>query len=102
VIGADTMNFAARLIDRLGKLTDRLADRLLHYVLLNPVAWFLLVLLIVAEHGNYKLQGQLDTVCDAIEIPDDSSYDDNPKTDLEKAQNICAARAEDGGDMPDE
>ena len=96
-----TTKFAA-LADRFGKLAQGLADRFWHYVLLNPVAWFLLVLLIIAEHGNYKLQGQLDTVCDAIEIPDDFSYDDNPKTDLEKAQNICAARAEDAGDMPEE
>ena len=84
MIGADTMKFAEKLIDRLGKLADRLADRLLHYVLLNPVAWLLLVFLIVAVHANYKLQAQLDTVCDAIEIPEAYDFPDKPKTDLEK------------------
>jgi len=52
--------------------------------------------------SNYELEGQLDTVCDAIEIPDDFSFDDKPKTDLEKAQNICAARTDDTGDMPED
>ena len=102
MIGADTMKFAEKLIDRLGKLTDRLVDRLLHYVLLNPVAWLLLVLLIVAEHGNYKLQGQLDTVCGAIEIPEGYDFPDKPKTDLENAQYVCAAREQDKDiDMPE-
>ena len=72
-------------------------------VVLNPVAWFLLILLIVAEHGNYKLQVQLDTVCDAIEIPEDYDFPDKPKTDLEKAQYVCAAREQDRDiDMPEE
>jgi len=102
VIGADTMKFAEKLIDRLGKLADRLADRLLHYVLLNPVAWLLLVFLIVAVHANYKLQAQLDTVCDAIEIPEAYDFPDKPKTDLEKAQYVCAAREQDKDiDMPE-
>jgi len=95
------MKFAA-LVNGFGKLAERLTDRFWYYVLLNPVAWLLLVFLIVAVHRNYELDGQLDTVCDAIEIPDDFSYDDNPKTDLEKAQNICAARTDDAGDMPED
>jgi hypothetical protein len=95
------MKFAGKLADGVGKLAERLADRFWHYVLLNPVAWLLLVFLIVAVHGNYKLQGQLDTVCGAIEIPEAFSFIDKPKTDLEKAQNICADR-EDGEDMPPE
>ncbi len=88
---------------RLGKLTDRLADRFWHYVFLNPVAWLLLVFLIVAVHGNYKLQGQIDTVCDAIEIPEGYDFPDKPKTNLEKAQYVCAARELDRDiDMPEE
>jgi hypothetical protein len=59
------------------------------------------VFLIVAIHGNYKLQGQLDTVCDAIEIPEDYDFPDKPQTDLEKAQYVCAARELDK-DMPNE
>jgi len=88
------MKFAA-LVNGFGKLAERLTDRFWYYVLLNPVAWLLLIFLIVAVHRNYELEGQLDTVCDAIEIPDDFSFDDKPKTDLEKAQNICAARTDD-------
>jgi hypothetical protein len=97
------MKFAGKLLDRFGKLTDWLADRFLHYFLLNPIAWFLLVFLIVAVHSNYKLQGHLDTVCDAIEIPDDYAFPDKPKTDLEKAQYVCAAREQGRDiDMPDD
>jgi hypothetical protein len=91
----------AKLVDRFGKLTEWLADRFWHYVLLNPVAWFLLVLLIIALHGNFKLQGQLDTVCDAIDVPDDFSFGDEPKTNLQKAQYLCAARL-DTDDMPED
>ena len=64
------MKFVGKLLDGFRKLAKRQADRFWDSVVLNPVAWFLFVLLIVAEHGNYKLQGQLDTVCDAIEIPE--------------------------------
>ena len=95
------MKFAA-LVNGFGKLAERLTDRFWYYVLLNPVAWLLVVFLIVAVHRNYELEGQLDTVCDAIEIPDDFSFDDKPKTDLDKAQNICAARTDDTGDMPED
>jgi len=95
------MKFAA-LVNGFGKLAERLTDRFWYYVLLNPVAWLLLIFLIVAVHRNYELEGQLDTVCDAIEIPDDFSFDDKPKTDLDKAQNICAARTDDTGDMPED
>jgi hypothetical protein len=82
------------------KLADlKLADKVLHYFLLNPVAWFLLLLLVVATYQNYKLGGQLDTVCDAIEMPDD--LPDKPSTALEKAQWICEDRL-DTGDMPED
>jgi hypothetical protein len=94
------MKFAA-LVNGFGKLAERLTDRFWYYVLLNPVAWLLVVFLIVAVHRNYELEGQLDAVCDAIEIPEAFSFIDKPKTDLEKAQNICAGR-EDTGDMPED
>jgi hypothetical protein len=92
-----------KLVDRLRKLPGWVADRFWHYVLLNPVAWFLSVLLIVAVHGNSKLQDQLDTVCDAIEIPEGYDFPDKPKTSLEKAQYVCAARELDRDiDMPED
>ena len=94
------MKFAA-LVNGFGKLAERLTDRFWYYVLLNPVAWLLVVFLIVAVHRNYELEGQLDAVCDAIEIPEAFSFIDKPKTDLEKAQNICAGR-EDTEDMPED
>jgi hypothetical protein len=48
------------------------------------------------------LQRQLDTVCDAIEIPEGCGFPDKPKTNLEKAQYVCAAREQDRDmDMPD-
>ena len=94
------MKFAT-LVNGFGKLTEKLTDIFWYYVLLNPVAWLLVVFLIVAVHRNYELEGQLDAVCDAIEIPEAFSFIDKPKTDLEKAQNICAGR-EDAGDMPED
>jgi hypothetical protein len=96
------MKFAA-LVDGFRKLAKRQADRFWDSVVLNPVAWLLLVLLIVAVHGNYKLQGRLDTVCDAIEIPEGYDFPDRPKTNLEKAQYVCAAREQDRDmDMPED
>jgi len=77
----------------------KLADRFWHYVFLNPVAWFLFVLLVLSVYRNYELGGQLDTVCDAIELPDEAI--DKPKTLLEKAQSVCEDRI-DTGDMPED
>jgi hypothetical protein len=76
------------------KLTDRLWD----YFLQNPVAWFfqnpvawLLVALLY-----YKLNRQLDTVCDAIKLPDEfiDRLIDGPKNAYARAQNICGDRHE--------
>jgi hypothetical protein len=89
------MKFAEKLLDGLRNL----AEWFWYYVLLNPVAWLLSAFLIVAVHGNNKLQGQLDTVCTAIEIPDLYPYE--PKTDFEKAQGICADRLN-TGDMAED
>jgi hypothetical protein len=77
----------------------RVGDAISERFLKNPVAWFLLALLVVVEYWNYEHQKQLDAVCDAIEIPD--VLTDNPQTDLEKAQAICEERQE-SSDMPDE
>jgi hypothetical protein len=94
------MKFAA-LVNGFGKFAERLTDGFWYYVLLNPVAWLLVVFWIVAVHWNNKLQEQLDTVCDAIEIPEGYDFPDKPKTDLEKAQYVCAAREQDRDiDMP--
>ena len=43
-------------------LVAKLTDSFWHYFFLNPVAWFLLLLLIVVVYENYKLNRQLDTV----------------------------------------
>jgi hypothetical protein len=56
----------------------------------NPVAWFLLALLVAASYWNFEHLKELDAVCEAIEIPPLLPYE--PKTDLEKAQAICADR----------
>lgn len=80
--------------DRFARVRDAISERFLR----NPVAWFLLALFIVAEYWNYEHLKQLDTVCDAIEIPD--VLPDYPRTDLEKAQAICEERQE-PPDIPD-
>src|SRR5215467_9128689 len=61
----------------------KLTDRFWHYFFLNPVAWFLLLLLIVAVYSNYKLNRQLDTVCDWIKSPDE--FIDKPNNALRTA-----------------
>jgi hypothetical protein len=68
----------------------KLADRLWSYFFLNPAAWFLLALFLLAEYWNYEKGVQLDTVCEAIPFADLLPF--NPKTDIEKAQVICDAR----------
>jgi hypothetical protein len=77
----DTMKLVAKLTDRFG-----------HYFF-NPVAWFLLLLLIVAVYENYKLNRQLDTVCDAIKLRADE-FIDRPNNAFARAQNICKDRHE--------
>ena len=72
------------------KLVAKLTDRFWHYFLLNPVAWFLVALLGVAVYANYKLNGQLETVCDAIKLPDE--FIDMPKNAYAKAQSVCEDR----------
>jgi hypothetical protein len=71
-------------------LVAKLTDRFWHYFFLNPVAWFLLLLLIVVVYENYKLNRQLDTVCDWIKSPDE--FIDKPNNAYAKAQNICGDR----------
>ena len=73
-----------------GKISREIDGQILAYFFLNPVAWFLLLLLIVAVYANYKLNGQLDTVCDAIKLPDE--FIDKPKNAYQKAQNVCEDR----------
>ena len=74
------------------KILMKLTQRFWHYFFLNPVAWFLLLLLIVAVYANYKLNRQLDTVCDWIKSPDE--FIDRPNNAYAKAQNICGDRHE--------
>ena len=68
----------------------RLSEKLVALFERNPLAWVLLALLIVAEHGNYTHSKQLDAVCDAITIPD--VLPDKPTTAIGKAQLICYDR----------
>jgi len=68
----------------------KLTDRFWGYSLQNPVVWFLLSLLIVAVYANYKLNRQLDTVCDWIKSPDE--FIDKPNNAYARAQNICEDR----------
>jgi hypothetical protein len=65
----------------------------------NPVAWFLLALLLLAEYWNYEKGVELDAVCEAVPFADVLPY--KPKTDLERAQLICDERRT-VPDMPDE
>ena len=74
------------------KILMKLTDRFWHYFFLNPVAWFLLLLLIVAVYANYKLNRQLDTVCDWIKSLNE--FIDRPNNAYAKAQNICGDRRE--------
>jgi hypothetical protein len=71
-------------------LVAKLTDRFWGYFLQNPVVWFLLLLLIVAVYANYKLNRQLDTVCEWIKSPDE--FIDKPNNAYAKAQNICEDR----------
>jgi hypothetical protein len=79
-------------------LLPRIGDAISERFLRNPVAWFLVALLVVAEYWNYEHLKQLDAVCDAIEMPD--VLPNHPQTDLERAQAICEERQ--ASDMPDE
>jgi hypothetical protein len=74
------------------KLVAKLTDRFGGYFLQNPVVWFLLLLSIVAVYANYKLNRQLDTVCDWIKSPDE--FIDKPNNAYARAQNICGDRHE--------
>jgi len=78
------------------KLVAKLTDRFWHYFFLNPVTWLLVAILVVAVYANYKLNRQLDTVCDAIKLPDEfiDRLIDGPKNAYAKAQNICKDRHE--------
>jgi hypothetical protein len=79
----------ARPVPKKGRLT-RVGDAISEWFLRNPLAWFLLALLVVAEYWNYEHLKQLDAVCEAVPYADLLPY--NPKTDLEKAQVICDER----------
>jgi hypothetical protein len=82
------------------KLTDRLWDYFFQnpvaWFFQNPVAWLLVALLVVVVYANYKLNRQLDTVCDAIKLPDEfiDRLIDGPKNAYARAQNICGDRHE--------
>ena len=69
----------------------KLTDRFWGYFLQNPVVWLLVAILGVAVYANYKLNRQLDTVCDAIKLRADE-FIDKPNNAYAKAQNICQDR----------
>jgi hypothetical protein len=78
------------------KLVAKLTERFWHYFFLNPVTWLLVAILVVAVYVNYKLNRQLDAVCDAIKLPDEfiDRLIDGPKNAYARAQNICEDRYE--------
>jgi hypothetical protein len=71
-------------------LVAKLTDRFWGYFFLNPIAWFLSLLLILVVYENYKLNRKLDTVCDWIKSPDE--FIDKPNNAYARAQNICEDR----------
>jgi CHASE3 domain sensor protein len=46
-----------------------IGDKITDLFLRNPVAWFLLALLVAASYWNFEHLKELDAVCEAIEIP---------------------------------
>lgn len=64
----------------------------------NPATWFLFVLLILAEYGNYTLGHDLDQVCSLLG-DHEVSYG-HPITPREKIDTICLSREPD--ERPDD
>jgi hypothetical protein len=67
----------------------RLGEKITYAFVSNPVAWVLLVAVLLAAYWNYRHLKDLDAVCEAIRITDISG---TPKNAYEKAQLICAER----------
>jgi hypothetical protein len=68
-----------------GKLRD--------WIMTNPVAWFLFVLLVIAEYGNYQRGKELTRVCE-LSGPHDV-FIEHPRTDRQELDNICINRLSD-------
>ena len=72
----------------------KLADRIWDHFYLNPATWLLVVLLIVVVYRNHQLEGQLDTICQVINVS--ALAPDSPRVPRENVQSICADRLHTG------
>ena len=62
----------------------------------NPLTWLLLVALLVAVYGNWKLGKTLTRVCELAMDPDEVViFHRNPKTDRDRLNKICDDRLSD-------
>jgi hypothetical protein len=68
-------------------------DKIRQRALANPVAWFLFILLVVAEYGNYRHGKELTRVCELTGPHDVASR--VPRNDREELDNICISRQSD-------
>jgi len=73
----------------MNKLWDNIRER----ILMNPTAWFLFALLVVAEYGNYQRRKELTRVCELTGPHDVSTA--HPRNDREELDNICIERQSD-------
>ena len=65
-------------------------ERILDLVGKNPVAWILVVLLVVAEYGNHKIGHDLDRVCQLL--GERNGMFQPPRTARQEIDNICIKR----------
>ena len=72
---------------------NKLFDKIRETVLANPTAWFLFILLVVAEYGNYRHGRELTRVCELTGPHDVASR--APKNDREELDTICINRQPD-------
>lgn len=73
-----------------------MGEKLSEWFLKNPLAWVLLLLLVIAEHGNYTTGKDLDRVCALLGAHNGVSIP--PQTTREEIDNICLAHDPDQAD----
>jgi hypothetical protein len=66
----------------------KIRERLWEGLFANPFAWLLFAAFLIAAYGNWHLAKQLDRVCELWGEHD--VVVDNPTTDREELDNICA------------
>ena len=75
----------------------KVAQRLSEWFFKNPLAWLLLGLFLLAEHGNYTGRQDLSRVCELLG-EHTASYE-NPTTPRQEIDTICNRHAPD--DQPE-